>query len=56
VARQVAVEPMVERWRVLRAGTERAEAERADLEPGELAPPPAEGLWRRLAARLGRRG
>ena len=51
VARQVAVEPMVERWRALRAEIERADAERADDSDAPVSPP-ARGAWRRLAARL----
>ncbi len=60
VARQVAVDPMVERWRALRAEIERVEsaqenAERAD-ESGIPAEPASRGVWRRVAARLtGRR-
>jgi len=53
VARQVAVEPMVERWRELRLEIERAEAERADVEVGGgSASPSSRRVWRRVAARL----
>ena len=53
VARQVAVELMVEQWRELRAEIERVEAERADVEgAGGSAPPSSIGVWRRVAARL----
>jgi hypothetical protein len=51
VARQVAVEPMVERWRALRAELEDAEPD------ADLAPPPPDagrrspGWWRRLIRR-----
>jgi hypothetical protein len=58
VARQVAVEPMVERWRRLRAEVERAEAKRTEVDAlHDPSPaPPSRGTWRRLAARLtGRR-
>jgi hypothetical protein len=59
VARQVAVEPMIERWRALRAEFERSEIARADVELADesdrAAPPPPQGVWRRLAARLGGR-
>jgi hypothetical protein len=56
VARQVAVEPMVERWRALRALIERAEIERSDDELADKNDVRAGGVWRRLAARLtGRR-
>ena len=54
VARQVAVEPLVERWRALRAEVERAEREvapvRAPADPALLST----GGWRRLIARLAR--
>jgi hypothetical protein len=55
VARQVAVEPMVERWRTLRAEVERVQrdADRAEG-PSHLARPPAV-WWRRVAARFTRR-
>ena len=54
VARQVAVDPLVERWRVLRAEIE--QAERADVELVQDSSPSAGGRWRRIAARLmGRR-
>ena len=54
VARQVAVEPLVERWRALRAEVERAERTAARVEAtADWALPPA-GVWRRLIARLTR--
>jgi Domain of unknown function (DUF1992) len=55
VARQVAVEPMIERWRGLRAEIERSEIGRAEVElagESDRGAPPSEGVWRRLAARL----
>ena len=52
VARQVAVEPLVERWRVLRAGIEQAERKSADVEPAGEPPRPTGGIWRRVVARL----
>ncbi len=60
VARQVAVEPMVERWRGLRAEIERVETARTDAERADEgavpAAPPSRGAWHRLVARLtGRR-
>jgi hypothetical protein len=56
VARQVAVEPMVDRWRALRGEIERVEIESADVEPAQEGPPASGGRWRRMAARLiGRR-
>jgi hypothetical protein len=52
VARQVAVEPLVERWRALRAEVERAEREAAPaVATADSSLPPA-GAWRRLIARL----
>ena len=54
VARQVAVEPLVERWRALRAEVERPERRAARVEvTADSALPPA-GVWRRLIARLTR--
>ena len=51
VARQVEVEPLVERWRALRSEVERAEREAAPaMAPREPAPRP--GVWRRVVARL----
>jgi Domain of unknown function (DUF1992) len=53
VARQVAVEPMVERWRQLRTEIERAEQERADVEPPrDVELEASAGFWRRMVARL----
>ena len=55
VARQVAVDPMVERWRALRAEVEGAERDGAGSRTSpDVAPQPAR-WWRRLAARLGAR-
>jgi len=54
VARQVVVEPLVERWRALRAEVERAERKAARVEStADSALPPA-GVSRRLIARLTR--
>jgi hypothetical protein len=59
VARQVAVESMLEQWRALRAEIARAELARADAERAEESEgsvPRSARAWRRLAARLtGRR-
>src|SRR4051794_35024529 len=54
VARQVAVEPMIDRWRALRAAS--ADAERQIGDPQTLPDPSPRtgGWWRRLAARLTR--
>ena len=56
VARQVAVEPMLERWRALRAQTEAAErsAAAATVAPPAAAPKPT-ARWRRVVRRLARR-
>jgi hypothetical protein len=53
VAQQVAVEPMLERWRELRAEIERVEPERAEERDGPTLP--SGSVWRRVAARLLRR-
>jgi hypothetical protein len=51
VARQVAVEAMIDRWRALRAATE--EPEREVVRPQTVPDAsPRSGWWRRLAARL----
>jgi hypothetical protein len=56
VARQVAVEPLVERWRAFRADAERAEREAAPVTARGDSARPSAGPWRRLIARLtGRR-
>src|SRR4051812_10538170 len=55
VARQVAVEPMIDRWRALRAEGEDAEQEGGRPQTLPDPSPRAGGWWRRLAARL-RRG
>ncbi len=52
VARQVAVEPMVDRWRALRAESENAEREVDSPQTLPDASPQTGGWWRRLAARL----
>jgi len=53
VAHQVAVEPLVERWRALRADMERAEREASvPAEPDSVVR--SGGRWRRLIARLAR--
>ena len=52
VARQVAVEPLVERWRALRAEVERAEREAAPAVATADSPLLPAGAWRRLIARL----
>jgi hypothetical protein len=52
VARQVAVEPLVESWRALRAEVERAEREAPVMATSDSAPRP--GVWRRVIARLTR--
>jgi hypothetical protein len=54
VARQVAVEPMINRGRALRAESEAAEREVASHPALPDATPHTGGLWRRLAARLTR--
>src|SRR3954454_7478149 len=55
VARQVAVEPMIERWRALRAELERVEPD-ADSSQSVLdAEGRSAGRWRRLTDRLTRR-
>jgi hypothetical protein len=55
VARQVAVEPMIERWRALRAELERVEPD-ADSSQSVLdAEGRSAGRWRRLAHHLTRR-
>jgi hypothetical protein len=56
-ARQVAVEPMIERWRALRAEIVRAEIARDGTQDGvaqsaSRVPPRPPGWWRRLAARF----
>jgi len=54
VARQVAVEPLIERWRALRTEVERAEREVAPV-PAPAGPAlRSAGGWRRLIARLAR--
>jgi hypothetical protein len=56
VARQVAVEPMIERWRALRAEAERAEQDGDVSRTSPHAAPQPARWWCRLAARLrGRR-
>jgi hypothetical protein len=56
VARQVAVEPMIERWRALRAVVEHAEQDGDVSRTSPDAAPQPASWWRRLAARLsGRR-
>lgn len=53
VARQVAVEPMLERWRSLRAGIEPAEP---GAPAAPVTPPELHAWWRGLVACLLRRG
>jgi DnaJ homologue, subfamily C, member 28, conserved domain len=52
VARQVAVEPMIDRWRALRAESEDAEREAGSSQTLPDASPQTGGWWRRLADRL----
>ena len=54
VARQVAVEPLVERWRALRAEAERAEREAAPAVAEADSVLRSAGAWRRLIARITR--
>jgi Domain of unknown function (DUF1992) len=54
VARQVDVEPMIERWRALRAQSEDADGEVGSPQRLSGASPQVGGWWRRLAARLTR--
>jgi hypothetical protein len=54
VARQVAVEPMIDRWRALRAESEDAEQEVDSPQTLPDASPQTGGCWRRLVARLTR--
>jgi hypothetical protein len=54
VARQVAVEPMIDRWRALRAESEHAEREVGSQQTLPDASPQTDRWWRRLAARLTR--
>jgi hypothetical protein len=54
VARQVAVEPMIDRWRALRAESEDAEREVGSRQTLSDAAPQTGGWWRGLAARLTR--
>jgi hypothetical protein len=54
VARQVAVEPMIDRWRALRAEGEDAEREVGSPQTLPDASARTGGWWRRLAARLTR--
>ena len=55
VARQVAVEPMVERWRALRAEFAAAQRDDAISPPSPDPATPSAGWWRRLTARIARR-
>jgi hypothetical protein len=55
VARQVAVEPMIERWRALRADIQHAERDAGTGGPASGVPRQPPGWWRRVAARLTRR-
>ncbi len=52
VARQVAVEPMIDRWRASRAESEDAEREVGSAQTLPDASPRTGGWWRRLAARF----
>ncbi len=52
VARQVAVEPMIDRWRALRAESVDAEREVDRPQTSSEPSPQTGGWWRRLAARL----
>jgi hypothetical protein len=54
VARQVPVEPMIDRWRALRAKSEDAEREVESPQTLSDAAPQTGGWWRGLAARLTR--
>ena len=55
IARQVAVEPMIDRWRALRADSEDTEREIGSEQTFPDASPRIGGWWRRLAAHLERR-
>jgi hypothetical protein len=54
VARQVAVEPMIERWRALRADRQHAERDADTAGPASGVPPQPPTWWGRVAARLTR--
>jgi hypothetical protein len=55
VARQVAVDPMVERWRALRAEVQAVEPAAAPATPSAGDAPVSTSWWRALAGRLKRR-
>ena len=54
VARQVAVDATIDRWRALRADIQQAQRAADIAEAASEVPAPGAGRWRRLAARLTR--